>query len=75
MSVIQVDIDDQLVQTIGLKAIKEFMDNKIAALKIELLGDSISEIVALSEFDHSKEVEIARQEAWEEYKQKYIVSL
>lgn len=74
MSVIQLDIDDALVQTIGLQAIQAFMERQLSFLRVQYLGDRIGQAIQQSGFEHAKEVEEARQEAWEEYKAKYMPS-
>ena len=72
MSVIQLDIDDTLVRTIGLQAIQEFMESQLSLLRVQYLGDKITQAIQQSGFEHEKEVEKARLEAWEEYKAKYM---
>ncbi len=74
MSVIQLDIDDILVQTIGIQAIQAFMERQLSYLRVQYLGDNISQAIQESGFEHTKEVEDARLEAWEEYKAKYMPS-
>ncbi len=72
MSVIQLDIDDTLVQTIGLQAIQAFMERQLSLLRVQYLGEKIAQAIQHAGFEHAKEVEEARQEAWEEYKTKYL---
>ncbi len=72
MSVIQLDIDDRLVQTMGLQAIQAFMERQLSLLRVQYLGEKIAKAVQEAGFDHPKEIEEARQEAWEEYKAKYL---
>ena len=74
MSVIQLDIDDILVQTIGLQTIQAFMERQLSYLRVQYLGDKITQAIQQSGFEHTKEVEDARLEAWEEYKAKYLPS-
>jgi len=74
MSVIQLDIDDTLVKTIGLQAIKTFMERQLSFLRVQYLGEKFAQAIQQSGFEHAKEVEEARQEAWEEYKTKHMPS-
>jgi len=74
MSVIQLEIDETLVQTIGLQAIGAFMERQLSFLRVQYLGDNIAHTIEQSGFEHAKEVEEARQEAWKEYKVKYLPS-
>ena len=72
MSVIQLDIDDTLVQTIGMQAIQAFMERQLSLLRVRYLGEKITQAIEQAGFNHDKEVEEARQEAWQEYKTKYL---
>ncbi|MBF0376450.1 MAG: hypothetical protein HQK72_03100 [Desulfamplus sp.] len=75
MSIIELDIEDKLIQEIGLKAIEDFMSHQLSLLRVQYLGEKINKKIKLSLFDHTKEVGEARKEAWEEYKSKYIMAL
>ena len=70
MTVLEFEIEDQLVQNMGLHMIKNFLSRQIAFLKVTYLGEKISQVIEHSGIDHDKEVEEARQEAWQEYKTK-----
>jgi len=74
MNVIQLDIEEILVQTIGLQAIEAFMERQLSFLRVQYLGNQITQAIEQSNFEHDKEVEEARQEAWKEYKTKYLLS-
>ena len=73
MNVIQLEIEDTLIQAVGTKSIQAFMERQLNVLKLQYLGKRFSEAIQESDIDHSKEVEEARQEAWQEYKSKYIM--
>ncbi len=75
MSVIQLDIDETLIKTIGVQAIKEFIERQLSLLRVQYSGEKISQDIKEAGFDHDKEVEEARQEAWQEYKSKYLPKL
>jgi hypothetical protein len=75
MSVIQLDIDETLIQTIGLQAIKAFIERQLSLLRVQYLGEKMSHDIRQAGFDHDKEVEEVRQEAWQEYKSKYLPQL
>ena len=72
MSVIQLDIDDTLARAMGLQAIQAFMQRQLSLLRVQYLGDKIAQAIHQAGFEHAKEVEEIRQEAWEEYKTKYM---
>ncbi len=72
MSVIQLDIDDALIQTMGVQAIRAFMERQVSLLQVRYLGEKISRDIEQAGFDHGKEVEAARRQAWREYKTKNL---
>lgn len=75
MGAIQLDLDDRLVQTIGMEAIKAFVERQLSLLRVRYLGEKISRAIEQEGFDHGKEVEGACQEAWQEYKTKYLAQI
>jgi len=72
MAVIQLDIDEKLIQAVGAQAIREFIDRQLSLLRLEYLGEKISSAIRKSGMDHQAEVEAAREEAWQEYKEKFL---
>jgi len=70
MTVLQFEIEDQLAQNLGIQMIKNYLDRQLTFLKVLYLGEKVSKIIQQSGIDHAKELEEARQEAWEEYKAK-----
>jgi hypothetical protein len=72
MSVIHLEIEDTLIQEIGAKTVKAFMERQLSLLRLQYLGDHIAKEIQQSGFNHQQEVNEARQEAWEEYKEKHL---
>ena len=72
MSVIQFQVDEKLIQTVGIQAIQAFMERQLSLLRVRCLGEKIACAIKQAGFDHEKEVEAARQEAWQEYKTTYF---
>jgi hypothetical protein len=68
MSVIQLDIDDALIRSVGAKAMKAFIEQQVAILRLKYQGEHLARTMRESGVDHDKEVSEARQEAWDEYK-------
>jgi hypothetical protein len=52
-----------VIQAIGLKAVKNFMEDQLKLLRLRYLGEKISNNIKKSNFDHLKKVEVARVEA------------
>ena len=75
MTALQFEIEDQLIQTVGLKTVKEFLERQLALLRLTYLGDVISQTIQESGINHPDEVAQARQEAWQEYKTTHLSQL
>jgi hypothetical protein len=75
MSTIQLEIDDALLQSVGITAIQAFMQEQMALLRLQYQGDRIARQIRQSGLDHDQEVSDARQEAWEEYKATHLQDL
>lgn len=72
MTIIKVEVDDQLIKEVGVKTINDFMKSQLDCLKLKYLGERIKDVIQESGIDHNKEVEEARNEAWQEYKQSHL---
>jgi hypothetical protein len=72
MTVMQVEIEDQLIQEVGAETIKTFMERQLAFLRLQYLGQKISTALQQAGVEQKSEIEAARQEAWEEYKTTYL---
>ena len=71
MTVLQFEIEDQLIQHIGIRTIQEFLERQLALLRVTYLGEKITHAIQQSGINHDQEVEEARQDAWQDYKNKY----
>lgn len=72
MSLIQLEIDDTLIQAIGLQAVKTFMERQLTLLRVQYLGEKIAAAIQQAGINHQQEVKETRQETWQEYKTKYF---
>jgi len=70
MSVIKLEVDDNLIKAVGQQTVKAFMKRQLSLLRVQYLGEKIAVAIHHSGIDHKKEVEEARQEAWQEYRAK-----
>jgi hypothetical protein len=48
MSLIQLEIDDTLIQAIGLQAVKTFMERQLTLLRVQYLGEKIAAAIQTS---------------------------
>lgn len=72
MDTMQFKVNEMLVQAMGTEAIQDFVERQLELLHIRYLGETITRAIEESGFDHEKEVETARREAWQEYKSKHL---
>ena len=63
MSLIQLEIDDTLIQAIGLQAVKTFMERQLTLLRVQYLGEKIAAAIQQAGINHQQEVKKARKEA------------
>jgi len=54
MSLIQLEIDDTLIQTIGLQAVKTFMERQLTLLQVQYLGEKIAVAIQQTGINHQK---------------------
>ncbi len=69
---LQLNISDDLVQMFGLSSLQTYMQKRLEMLKLQLLADKIGFAITESSIDWEFELENARKEAWNEYKQQNI---
>ena len=72
MRVIELEVDDTLVQEVGAETVKAFMVRQLSLLRLRCLGDKIAAGIHESGMDHRSEVQEARGEAWQEYKERHL---
>lgn len=75
MTALQFEIEDQLIRTIGLKTVKEYVERQLALLRLTYLGEAISQTIQESGINHQDELAQARQDAWQEYKTNHLSQL
>lgn len=69
MAVFTIEIDDKLVQEVGVKAVNDFLQNQADYLRLQFLGDKIKTAIEEAGIDHNKLVTEAREAAWKKYKE------
>ncbi|GAB2545157.1 hypothetical protein [Spirosoma aerophilum] len=71
MTTIQLEIQDDLVQQLGLGAVKKALEDELAYQRFKLLENKIvSAMREATDVDWKDEFDAARQKAYEEYQQK-----
>jgi hypothetical protein len=68
MAVIQLEIDETLIRSVGTEAVKRFVERQLSLLRLEHLGKTVARAIQHSDVDHHAEVQGAREEAWQEMK-------
>ena len=74
MAVIQLEVDDALMKSVGAEAVKAFMERQLSLLRLKHLGDKVAGAIREVGFDHDSAVEESREEAWREHRAKYVKS-
>jgi hypothetical protein len=72
MSTIQLEIEDALLQQIGDRTVRTFIERQLSLLRFQYLGEKIAKEIQQSGINHKKELSEAREEAWDEYKGKIL---
>lgn len=72
MSTIQLEIEDALLQQIGDRTVRTFIERQLSLLRFQYLGEKIAKEIQQSGINHEKELSEAREEAWDEYKGKIL---
>lgn len=72
MSTIQLEIDDTLLQQIGSRTVRTFIERQLSLLRLQYLGERISQEIRQAGIDHKRELAEAREDAWHEYKIKFL---
>ncbi|MBO0932847.1 hypothetical protein [Fibrella aquatilis] len=70
---IQIDVNDDVLRQLGEERLRQMIQDKVHAEEFRLAADSIKQdmdIAANQGVDWNNEFDRARQDAWEEYKQK-----
>jgi hypothetical protein len=68
METLTIEIDEQVLKTIGRKRIKHYLDRMISMEKIEEFTRSFKNKVHLTENEYHQKLEQVRQTAWDRYK-------
>ena len=72
MQTIQIQIQDKILQKIGIIAIKDRLQKEIEYLYYEDIAESINKSLFESGINNEKELELARQKSWEQYKNDFL---
>lgn len=72
MQTIQLEIQDKILQKIGLVAIKERLLKEIEYLYYENVAENITKSLQESGINNDEELEIARQKSWDKYKKDFL---
>lgn len=71
MTTLNIDIQDDLISVFGIKAIKQFIEQELAYQKFQILENEIQSYLSSSNVDWIKEFEVARENAFNDYKLLY----
>lgn len=65
--VVQLEVEDQLIQKVGVETVKKFMKHQLSLLKLRYFGEKISTVIQQADLDHQREIEEAHEDRtlWE----------
>jgi len=72
MATIEIKVNKELVEKVGLESVKEYLEKQLKLLKLQMLSKEIKTAIDESGLDIDKEFKNAKTEAWQEYKEKYL---
>ncbi|HEX9732187.1 MAG TPA: hypothetical protein VGG06_09405 [Thermoanaerobaculia bacterium] len=72
MAVIQLEVDETLMKSIGAEAVKAFVERQLSLLRLRYLGEKVAQAIHEADFDHDAAVKESREEAWRENKAKFL---
>jgi hypothetical protein len=72
MQTIQIEIQDKILQKLGLVAVKDRLLKEIEYLYFENAAENISKSLQESGIDNDLELENSRQKSWEQYKSNFL---
>ncbi len=75
MAVIEINVSDDLLQQIGSDGLKLKMERYLEDIKVQKIVVGIQAAVHEHGLDWETELMQARQQAWQEYKQRYLRGL
>jgi len=70
-----IKIRQQLIKRFGLGVIKNLTEEELEYLYYKNLGEVVYKAIDISGIDNDKELEEARQKAWNEYKTEFLKGL
>ena len=72
MQTIQLEIQDKIIQKMGLVAVKERLQKEIEYLYFEDVAENINKSLQESGINNEIELETARQKSWEQYRNDFL---
>lgn len=72
MQTIQLEIQDKILQKMGLVAVKERLQKEIEYLYFEDVAENINKSLQESGINNEIELETARQKSWEQYRNDFL---
>ncbi|OFX27157.1 MAG: hypothetical protein A2033_04105 [Bacteroidetes bacterium GWA2_31_9] len=72
MQTIQIEIQDKILQKIGLVAVKDHILKEIEFLYYKDAIEKINKSLQESGISNELELELARQKSWEQYKNEFL---
>ena len=72
METVQIKIKDNIINRLGIKAVKDYLGRELEYLYHEVLAFDIKTNIDKSGIDNEKELESARAKTWKDYQKKFL---
>ncbi len=69
---ISIQVKDSLLHEFGVLHVREFLQRQMQLFELQLLANNITKHLQSEQINWSAEFEQGRQDAWAEYKQKFL---
>lgn len=68
MTTLTIEVDNSLIKEAGVDSLHDYLEEQLEVYKLHLLGLKMKSAVEESGIDLEKELDEAKEKAWQEYK-------
>lgn len=75
MTTIQLEVNDEVVKKYGIETLVQRLQQQLELERLKILAEEIQDAIQTAGLNNDELFEEAREQAWKEYKQKYLSHL
>jgi hypothetical protein len=72
MTTLTIQVDDSLIKEAGEDSLQDYLEEQLDVYKLRILGGKMKKAVLESGIDLEKELDEAKEKAWQEYKKENL---